>query len=62
MIKTILKVVWIFFFFWGGGGRGGVDQPEKPLLIKGSFGFSDYLNDYNFNSKDLLVMNAVFTF
>ena len=44
MIKTILKVVWNFFFFGGGGGGGG-DQPEKPILIKWSFGFSDYLND-----------------
>ena len=56
MIKTILKVVWnllralIYIFISMGGRRGGVDQPEKPLLIKGSFEFSDYFNDYNFNS------------
>ena len=54
------------------GVRGEVNRPEKLILIKGSFGFSDYFNDYNFNSEwtswrkenfyDQSVMNAYFTF
>ena len=32
------------------GVRSGVDRPEKLMVIKRFFGFSDYLNDFNFNS------------
>lgn len=39
----------LIYIFISVGVRGGVDRPEKLMLIKGSFGFSDYLNDYNFN-------------
>ena len=32
------------------GVRSGVDRPEKLMVIKRFFGFSDYLNDFNLNS------------
>ena len=40
-------LICIFIFV---GVRSGVDRPEKLMVIKRFFGFSDYLNDFNLNS------------